>query len=542
MNKYTFLAGPSIHSLQAQKRELEVAVRRARKALQSGKERWRRLVLERQTLKQRICAHQLLPGAPGPFVTSPRQVIKVIELADQLEDPFGAVKGNNQLIEQPGQGCKQHKNSKGAEHGQQMVQGLRHSWGNENYPAYVKKPISSFQQHAIISFSAVSKYMTPQEFRSASQFNFQELRHAIITFQTETAQRLDVPASEICWFVEWPYSGPSQQCLCASFLLWSRSCKLSAMISRIAITLECSFLVLEHEHLESSTLPSSKPPAHPILDDANVPFPPRPQPPQAAALASASARCGVDEFIQVESVLRAIIDPMLQRYKGFLPLGKWLAVCKQIMRVGGAMIDALHAIPDCTPVEGRTNTLERSSDQGEGGENESLVRLHLTPEFLIRLTSCLSSWLVEEDFMTSRNMYLLKESCLWRSCVSQKGNDHPWDLWPPSESFFAWTLHKHNVGVANKSQFTVRDFTPPRDHVCETVHLWGNHFDFSVEQVCILLVSCIIYSCRYCHVLQGDFSSLPLSTIIATHELVLQITDQAMQEAAEEVCMHMLTS
>jgi hypothetical protein len=287
--------------LQDKKKELEVAVRRARKALQAGKERRRRLVLQLQTLQHHICAHQLLPGPPGPFISSSQQVIRVTESTDHLVDPFGALKADNQPIEQTRQDCEKHTHSQGTEYGQQIVQGPTHSWGNENYPAYIKE--SSVHPHAIISFSTVRKYMTPHESRSESQFSFHKLRHAITTFQTETAQQLEVPTSDICWFVEWPYAGPSKQRLCTSYSLWSRSCKLSAMISCIAITIECSFLALEHEHLGSDKFPSLKPPAHPMHVDSVTPLPPRPQPPHAAALASASARCGVENFIPVESML-----------------------------------------------------------------------------------------------------------------------------------------------------------------------------------------------------------------------------------------------
>jgi hypothetical protein len=69
-----------------------------------------------------------------------------------------------------------------------------------------------------------------------------------------------------------------------------------------------------------------------------------------------------------------------------------LAVCKQIMRVGRAMIDALYAISDRTPMEGRNNAMEGRNAEGLGGENESPVRLCLPLALLIRGTSCLLLW------------------------------------------------------------------------------------------------------------------------------------------------------
>jgi hypothetical protein len=209
----------------------------------------------------------------------------------------------------------------------QTVQGNRRSRHSKNCEEPSFKPISAFKHHVIVSFSTISKYITLPEFKSSSQLNHQELRQAFLTLQSETVQCLNVPASEICWLLEWPYEACAHR-LCSSFSPWSGTCKLSYLVAEVALTIECMFLVMEHEHLSSAADPYYKPHHHPVLDATAAPLPPRPNPPDAAALATASVRCSVKYFVQVEVAMRQILQPLLQKFGVLLPQGKWLAVCK----------------------------------------------------------------------------------------------------------------------------------------------------------------------------------------------------------------------
>jgi hypothetical protein len=352
------------HSMQNQRRELEASIERARKELQEGKERWRRLHHERQTLKVRNSASRqpILLTAPAPKpARSPLQAICLAESAIQF-DPVGDVNVNILPPPQSRQDSDVSSESQDTSH-HQMVQVSRHSRYNQQYAAPNLKQISAFQHHAVVSFSALSKYLTSQKFQPSSQLNHQEMRHAFLMCQTEIAQQLNVPASEICWFVEWPYEACTQQRLCTSLSAWSAGCELSSLVARIAMLLECLFLVMEHEHLSSAADPFFKPPIHPILDAKASPLPPKPQPPDAAVLANASVRCGVNDLVQLDVAMRRILLPLVRQFRSLLPRVKWLAACIQIMRVAQTAIDALRSIPNQNVQASRMQGTDETADQ-----------------------------------------------------------------------------------------------------------------------------------------------------------------------------------
>jgi hypothetical protein len=204
---------------------------------------------------------------------------------------------------------------------QQAVQGKRRSRHSKNCEEPSVKPISAFKHHAIVTFLALSKYITLPEFRSSSQLNHQALRQAFLMCQSETAQRLNVPASEICWLLEWPYEACARR-LCTSFSAWSGTCKLTCLVAETALIIECMFLVMEHEHLSSAADRDYKPPQHPILDATAAPLPARPSPPNAAALAAAYVRCGLKYLVHLDVAFRQILQPLMQKFRGLLPQGK----------------------------------------------------------------------------------------------------------------------------------------------------------------------------------------------------------------------------
>jgi hypothetical protein len=243
------------------------------------------------------------------------------------------------------------------------VQGARHSRCFQHCATPSLKQIPAFDHHVVISFSALSKYMTSKELRSSSQSNHQGLRQAFLMCQTETAQRLNVPPSKICWYLEWPYEACAHKRLCTSFSAWSGGCKLSAMVARIALSVECIFLVLEHEHLSSIADPFFKPPKHPILDAIGSPLPPRPELPEAALLATASVRCGVNDLVQMEVALRRILVHLVQQFRGWLPQGKWLAVCKQIIRIAQFAVETLRSTPSHQPQASSMHITDSMSDK-----------------------------------------------------------------------------------------------------------------------------------------------------------------------------------
>jgi hypothetical protein len=313
------------------------------KDLQAGKERWRGLLLERRTLQHRISAPQPLPVMPQPALP-PRQAFSAAESTFWPSNPLHALTEESKRGSWGSGDCRAHRDSQDMSSDHQMVPKHRPSRYHVHAAPPASSPIPTYKSNAKMSFSALSRYMTPQEFRSSCESNHQELRHGIQAFQTETAQRLGVPISEICWHLEWPLVG-TPQCLCTRTVFRNAS-YLSTSVGKIALTLECLFLVLEHEELAHATTPYCNPPVHPTLDKTALSLPPRPQPPDAAALASALARCGFSDFIPVEDALRAILGPLLRKFKGLLPRDKWLAVCMQSMHTLQAVVESLRVLVD----------------------------------------------------------------------------------------------------------------------------------------------------------------------------------------------------
>jgi hypothetical protein len=252
----------------------------------------------------------------------------------------------------------------------QLVQAQRHNRNSHRCTEPSLKPIAAFKHHAIVSFSSLSKYMTTRNLRSFSKINHQELRQAVLMCQTETAQRMDLPASKICWFIEWPYAPCPHQRLCTSFSAWRGACKLSSVAGRILMTLESCFLVMEHEQILSAADPLFKPPNHPALDATAPLLPPKPQAPDAAVLAAASVRCGVSDLVQMEVALRRILPTLLRKFRGLLPHRVWLSVCMQLMRVGQTAVDAMRSIPNSNPQASGMHATEARSDQYEQCSSE----------------------------------------------------------------------------------------------------------------------------------------------------------------------------
>jgi hypothetical protein len=368
LSSVTFFAattsrGLSIEVMQIHRQQLEAAIEFARKELKARKEWWRRLQHERRTLKHRFDArqHSILLSTSAPTQTrSPLQGPCLAESACKF-NPIDA-KGDIQPPTQPMQDSNVSTQSQSTLY-HQLVQAQGHNRYNQHCTEPSLKPISAFKHHAVVSFSALSKYMTSRNLRSFSQINQQELRQAFLMFQTETAQRLDVPASKICWFIEWPYEPCPQQRLCTSFSTCSGACKLTSLVARILIALESIFLVMEHEHLSSAADPFFKPPKHPALDAAAQPFPPMPQPPDAAALAAAVVRCGVEGLVQMEVAMRRMLPPLVRQFRGLLPHRVWLSVCIQFIRVAQNAVDAIRSIPNSNPQASGMHAAEARTDQ-----------------------------------------------------------------------------------------------------------------------------------------------------------------------------------
>jgi hypothetical protein len=349
--------------MQTQIKDLEASIQLAQKKLQEGKNRSRHLRHEHQTLKHRISAPQqsiLLP-TPSPTPSrSPMQSTCFAESAIQ-PDQVGDIKAHSHSPAQPRQDSDPTKQAHSMVH-HQTVQGKRRSRHSKNCEKASFKPISAFKHHAIVSFSALSKHITLPEFRISSQLNHQKLRQAFLMFQSETAQCLNVPASEICWLLEWPYEACARR-LCSSFSPWSGTCKLTYLVAEMTLTTECMFLVMEHEHLSSAADPDYKPPHHPVMNATAAPLPPRPNPPDAAALAAASLRCSVKDFVRLEVAMRQILQPLIQKFRVLLPQGKWLAVCKQLMCISEMTDDVLGSMPDQDAEDTSVHVTEESPDQ-----------------------------------------------------------------------------------------------------------------------------------------------------------------------------------
>jgi hypothetical protein len=361
-------------AMQARRKQLDECIARARKDIQESKARWRRLHHQRQALKQRIQASQPLPlllATPVAHKLSALQAMYLAGTAVHTPDPLSVLKGDSESTEQL-RGCRVASIDIANTGSGQVLQSSRNSRYMHHCAAPTTRQASAFKFHASISFSAVIKHMTPQEIQSR-QFHQQELRHAISAFQTETAQRLGVPASEICWVLEWPYLGRAQQHLCSSFSSWRGACKLSSAVAQIAMTMETLFLVLEYEHLASVTMPSYNRPAHPILDEVPTSYPTSPSPPDAFDLAAISVRCGVSEFIQVEEALRTVMEPLLRKYKELLTRDKWLLVCTKTISIGQEMVEVLRSVPDTPPHAYCDQSAEARSDHHPGASSKCQV-------------------------------------------------------------------------------------------------------------------------------------------------------------------------
>jgi hypothetical protein len=354
--------------MQKRRRDLEMAIERVRKGLQEGKRRWRRLHHENRILIHRISAAQQPSLLLKQARTHPRSPLQAIYLAKAVfePDPVGAVEEDIQLPAHPGQDSDRRKESENMVHCQ-VVKGPRHSRYNQHCAAPSPKPISAFKHHATVSFSVLSKYMTSQKFRSSSQSNHQALRQAFLMYQTETAERLNVPASKICWYLEWPYEASAERRLCSSFPALSGACKLTSMVAQVIMGLECLFLVMEHEQLTNAADPFFKPPGHPILDAPAPPLPTKPQLPDAAELATAFVRYSVTHVVQMHEALQAILAPLIRQSRCFLPKGKWLAVCTQMLQISQLTVSSLRSTSSQNPQESRPHATEAGTDQGEEG-------------------------------------------------------------------------------------------------------------------------------------------------------------------------------
>ena len=68
------------------------------------------------------------------------------------------------------------------------------------------RPISSFLHCEPISFAALGRHMAPRELQ-ASACHYNVVPRAVEAHQASVAARLRLPASDICWFQQWPFSG-----------------------------------------------------------------------------------------------------------------------------------------------------------------------------------------------------------------------------------------------------------------------------------------------------------------------------------------------
>jgi hypothetical protein len=403
--------------MQAQRRDLEGSIKRAQKKLQEGKEKWRRLHHQRQTLKHRVATKQpSLLSTPSP---APMQSSCFAEPATRLV-PVGDDKGRFHSPARLRHGSDLKMQSQNMARSQ-MVPGSRHSRYNEDRAGPSLKPISAFKHHTIVSFSALSKYMTSQELRSSSGSNHQQLRHAFLMCQTETAQRLNAQANEICWFLEWPIEACAQQRLCTSISAWSGTCKLTTLVAEMAFSIESTFLVMEHEHLSSAADPFYTPPKRPVLDAIAPLLPPRPNPPDAAVLAAASLRCNIQDFVPLEVAMRRIIQPMVRQYKVLLPQRNWLSVCIQLLRISETVVDVLQSVPNQDPNETCMHANEAISDHGAQCCFEVRVSMHslqklLCTAYFLRIKQRFTSFFVSS---TLRAVTLSPVSFLskFRACI-----------------------------------------------------------------------------------------------------------------------------
>jgi hypothetical protein len=366
--------------MQKRRRELEVSIDRVRQVLQERKRRWRRLHHESQTLKHRISApHQtilLSEQAPTPQ-RSPLQAARLAGSAIQT-DPVGAVKENTQAPV-PSRGYWDVRKEPESKAQHQMVKGSRRSTYHQHCAAPSRKAISAFKHHATVSFSILGKYMTSQKLRSSSQCGHQELRRAFLMYQNETAQRLKVPASRICWYLEWPYEVCAHRRLCTSFSAWSGACQLTSMVAQIVMSLESLFLVMEHEHLKNAADPLFKPPKHPILETRAPPHPTRPQLPEPMELATAYLRCSVTDLLQMPVAMRTIFQPLVRQSRCFLPEGKWLTICLQMLHIAQLTVESLRSTTRQKSQASGTHSTEASTNQG--AECSFEVRGSISPLF-----------------------------------------------------------------------------------------------------------------------------------------------------------------
>lgn len=358
------------------RRELEDKLQHTKQQLQASQVQWRRLRMERLSLQLRCSldahAEHAPPVPPRPQQPTcmptdasasssrgeapPPQTIAVCNLgvAAETQSQMPGPKESVQRCVQEHMQLAQHRTQRGGHH-----QTKRPS----------QRPISSYKHHARMSFSDVSKYMTPQEFRSSCRFNFQELRNAIADYQAAVVAQLDTHVSDVCWFLEWPYEG-FETPLSVSTSIASPECRLSVTAGHIAQAMECLFLIIEYEHLASASVPSYKGPEHPTLEESAAPHT-APSPPDPGVLAGTYLRCGTNQRVPAERALRALLEPLLERFRVLLPRRKWLAVCMQSMRGVQAVADVLRTATVETgsaserkkPVAGEESAGQHSTEQ-----------------------------------------------------------------------------------------------------------------------------------------------------------------------------------
>ena len=162
--------------VQKQRQELQQRVEHAQAHLDGAREKWRHLRLQKQSLNQHLKALEEPPSAACPPQHS----------------------GHPPIEAQP---CKQ---ALPRTEGLRLVcfrRGTPHHHSSEMEEIL---PISSFLHCEPISFAVLGKHIAPRELQ-ASACHYNVVPRAVEAHQASVAARLRLPASDICWFQQWPF-------------------------------------------------------------------------------------------------------------------------------------------------------------------------------------------------------------------------------------------------------------------------------------------------------------------------------------------------
>jgi hypothetical protein len=256
----------------------------------------------------------------------------------------------------------------------------RRKWFDEH--GDVPRPISSFLHMAPISFSEIAPFMPPSSMWYTNHHN--AVSAAITQYQEAVCAAIVRSDSEVCWFVQHPFTVAPGVHLSHSSGAGSPECCLTLSLVFPCMSIEALFLNLEHEQLLVASDPAHTRPPHPGLDralaagdaaydcgklDALSMTPEEQHEPTRVSM-----RVGVNGHAPMRHAVDGALRSTLLKYRPLLPRDLWLATCHlAVQQLLGSLSELqAHTQPDAyATAPAATSATRDGTDDAEGASERA---------------------------------------------------------------------------------------------------------------------------------------------------------------------------